>query len=325
MTRSVVTHRIQQLEHFINAPLFHRSTRHVRLSEVGETYYKECADMVAGFNSLTEQMRNLRAKPTGKLRVQMLPGFAIDHFGPLLAEFTALYPDIEVDVIVNDRLTDPIEEGFDIAFQMFPPQAETLIERKLFSVRRLFLASPEYLQRHPAPERPADLLEHRIGLYEGYPSRNRWQFQHGDETVELSLAGQVRSNSVHLLRDYALAGTALVCLPTLVAHADLESGRLLPLLIDYPLSSFNFSAVFRHPAARLEGTQPDRLPGGTDQRRALLGPAVAGKGLGALKAGTTAQFVCDSRTLLSFSHRLLRSAKAFTLSPRLQQQMGATR
>ncbi|AXS86911.1 LysR family transcriptional regulator [Pseudomonas aeruginosa] len=244
VTRSVVTHRIQQLEHFINAPLFHRSTRHVRLSEVGETYYKECADMVAGFNSLTEQMRNLRAKPTGKLRVQMLPGFAIDHFGPLLAEFTALYPDIEVDVIVNDRLTDPIEEGFDIAFQMFPPQAETLIERKLFSVRRLFLASPEYLQRHPAPERPADLLEHRIGLYEGYPSRNRWQFQHGDETVELSLAGQVRSNSVHLLRDYALAGTALVCLPTLVAHADLESGRLLPLLVDYPLSSFNFSAVF---------------------------------------------------------------------------------
>ncbi len=118
VTRSVVTHRIQQLEHFINAPLFHRSTRHVRLSEVGETYYKECADMVAGFNSLTEQMRNLRAKPTGKLRVQMLPGFAIDHFGPLLAEFTALYPDIEVDVIVNDRLTDPIEEGFDIAFQM---------------------------------------------------------------------------------------------------------------------------------------------------------------------------------------------------------------
>ncbi|MEH0960680.1 LysR family transcriptional regulator [Pseudomonas aeruginosa] len=116
VTRSVVTHRIQQLEHFINAPLFHRSTRHVRLSEVGETYYKECADMVAGFNSLTEQMRNLRAKPTGKLRVQMLPGFAIDHFGPLLAEFTALYPDIEVDVIVNDRLTDPIEEGFDIAF-----------------------------------------------------------------------------------------------------------------------------------------------------------------------------------------------------------------
>ena len=135
VTRSVITHRIQQLEQFINAPLFHRSTRHVRLSEVGETYYKECADMVASFNSLTEHMRELRAKPTGKLRVQMLPGFAIGHFGRMLAEFTRLYPDIEVDVIVNDRVVDPIEEGFDVAFQMFPPMAETLIERKLFSVR----------------------------------------------------------------------------------------------------------------------------------------------------------------------------------------------
>ncbi|CDF84641.1 LysR family transcriptional regulator [Pseudomonas sp. QL9] len=244
VTRSVITHRIQQLEQFINAPLFHRSTRHVRLSEVGETYYKECADMVAGFNALTEQMRDLRAKPTGKLRVQMLPGFAIHHFGALLAEFTELYPDIEVDVIVNDRVVDPIEEGFDVAFQMFPPQAETLIERKLFSVRRLFLASPEYLQRHPAPLHPEDLLQHRIALYEGYPTRNRWHFHHGDEVIELSLPGQIRSNSVHLLRDYALTGSALVCLPTLVAGGDLQSGRLVPLLIDYPLSSFNFSAVF---------------------------------------------------------------------------------
>ena len=243
VTRSVISHRIQQLEDYISAPLFHRSTRHVRLSEVGETYYKECADMVASFNSLTEQMRDLRAKPTGKLRIQMLPGFAIGHFGKLLAEFTDLYPDIEVDVIVNDRVVDPIEEGFDLAFQMFPPLAESLIERKLFSVRRLFCASPDYLERHGAPAVPADLQSHKVALYEGYPSRNKWVFN-GSEQVELNLTGQVRSNSVHLLRDYALTGTCVVCLPTLVASADLLAGRLVPVLTDYSLTSFNFSAVY---------------------------------------------------------------------------------
>ncbi len=243
VTRSVISHRIQQLEDYISAPLFHRSTRHVRLSEVGETYYKECADMVASFNSLTEQMRDLRAKPTGKLRIQMLPGFAIGHFGRLLAEFTELYPDIEVDVIVNDRVVDPIEEGFDVAFQMFPPLAESLIERKLFSVRRLFCASPEYLERHGAPAVPADLQAHKVALYEGYPSRNKWVFN-GNEQVELNLTGQVRSNSVHLLRDYALTGTCVVCLPTLVASDDLQAGRLVPVLGDYSLTSFNFSAVY---------------------------------------------------------------------------------
>ncbi|WP_044872771.1 LysR family transcriptional regulator [Pseudomonas sp. LFM046] len=243
VTRSVISHRIQQLEDYISAPLFHRSTRHVRLSEVGETYYKECADMVASFNSLTEQMRDLRAKPTGKLRIQMLPGFALGHFGGLLAEFTERYPDIEVDVIVNDRVVDPIEEGFDVAFQMFPPMAESLIERKLFSVRRLFCASPEYLERHAAPEVPADLQAHKVALYEGYPSRNRWVFN-GDEQVELNLTGQVRSNSVHLLRDYAITGACVVCLPTLVASDDLLEGRLVPVLTDYSLTAFNFSAVY---------------------------------------------------------------------------------
>lgn len=244
VTRSVITHRIQQLEQFINAPLFHRSTRHVRLSDVGETYFKECVDMVASFNSLTEHMRELRSKPTGKLRIQMLPGFAIGHFGILLGEFNRLYPDIEVDIIVNDRVVDPIEEGFDVAFQMFPPMAETLIERKLFSVRRLFCLSPEYAAEFGVPQHPDDLLKHKIALYQGYPSRNRWIFNNGGEQLELSLPGQIRSNSVHLLRDYAVSGVGVVCLPTLVASDDLLAGKLIPVLTDFPLSSFNFSAVF---------------------------------------------------------------------------------
>ncbi|MCY1356191.1 LysR substrate binding domain protein [compost metagenome] len=111
-------------------------------------------------------------------------------------------------------------------------------------MRRLFCASPEYFDRFPVPQHPGELMQHRIALYAGYPSRNRWQFSHGDETIELNLPGQVRSNSVHLLRDFALTGSALVCLPTLVAGRDLEIGSLLPVLTDYSLSSFSFSAVY---------------------------------------------------------------------------------
>jgi DNA-binding transcriptional LysR family regulator len=205
VTRSVITNRVQQLEAFINSPLFHRSTRHVRLSDIGEAYFQECADMVAGFHGLTEKMRNQRSNLTGQLRVQVLQGFAIDHLGPMLAEFTAMYPEIEFDVVVNDRVVDPIEEGFDIAFQMFPPMAERLVVRKLFNVYRLFCASPAYLRVHDAPQHPEQLRDHRIALYGGYPSRNRWQFTQGEECIDLTLHGQVRSSSVHLLRDYALA------------------------------------------------------------------------------------------------------------------------
>ncbi|VVQ21829.1 LysR family transcriptional regulator [Pseudomonas fluorescens] len=244
VTRSVITNRVQQLETFINSPLFHRSTRHVRLSDIGEAYFQECADMVAGFHGLTEKMRNQRSNLTGQLRVQVLQGFAIDHLGPMLAEFTAMYPEIEFDVVVNDRVVDPIEEGFDIAFQMFPPMAERLVVRKLFNVYRLFCASPAYLREHDAPQHPEQLKDHRIALYGGYPSRNRWQFTRGEECIDLTLHGQVRSSSVHLLRDYALSGAGITCLPTLLASNELLAGRLVPILTDYRLSSFDFAAVY---------------------------------------------------------------------------------
>jgi DNA-binding transcriptional LysR family regulator len=244
VANSVVTTRVQQLEQFIDAPLFHRTTRHVRLSEVGETFYKECSELVSHLGELTDQMRQLRAAPSGKLRVQMLPGFAITHFGPILAEFTQKYPNILIDIIVNDRVVDPIEEGFDVAFQIFPPLSESLVERGLFPVRRLFCAAPAYIERRGEPRTPHELHAHTTALYAGYPSRNRWTFEQGDQHIDLDLPGQVRSNSVHLLRDYALGGTGIVCLPTLVASADLVAGRLVPVLCEYTLTHFIFAAVF---------------------------------------------------------------------------------
>jgi DNA-binding transcriptional LysR family regulator len=241
---SIVTSRVQQLEKFIGSPLFHRSTRHVRLSEIGEAYYKECAEAVSQLNSLTDQMRDLKGTPTGRLRIQMLPGYAIGHFGQLLHDFTQRYSGIQLDIIVNDRVVDPVEEGFDVAFQIFPPISGALIEKRLFPVRRLFCATPDYLERRGTPLGPADLLTHTTALYAGYPSRNRWVFTGGQEAMALELPGQVRSNSVHLLRDYAVSGACIVCLPTLVASEDLQSGRLVPVLTDYTLAPFSFAAVY---------------------------------------------------------------------------------
>lgn len=246
VARSVVSARIQALEAFIDAPLFHRSTRRVRLSEVGETYYKECAQMVQGFISLTDQMRGLRSAPAGRLRIQMLPGFGLHHFARLLKEFSFRYPDIQVEIVVSDCVVDPIEGGLDIGFQIFPPLSESMVARRLFPVRRLFCASPSYLAAHGTPAQPGDLLQHRTAVYSGYRSRNRWVFARGDEQQEIELPGQVRSNSVHLLRDFALQGGGIVCLPTLVASDALMAGLLVPVLCDFSLSSFTFQAVFPH-------------------------------------------------------------------------------
>ncbi len=213
VAKSVVTNRVKQLEEYLNAPLFHRSTRHVRLSELGAAYYKECSELIARFDGLTDHMRELKSSPAGMLRVHALPGFALEHLARALGEFQERNPGIELDVVVNDRVVDPVEEGYDVTLQIFPPASTALVERRLFPVRRLFCAAPAYLQQHGTPENPRELLEHRVALYSRYPTRNKWTFQNGAEKVEIDLPGCLRSNSVHLLRDYAMEAAGVVCLP----------------------------------------------------------------------------------------------------------------
>jgi len=244
VANSVVTQRVKQLEEFIEAPLFHRTTRAVKLSEIGAEYYKECADLVARLDGITDQMREIKGSPTGTLRLTVIPGFALGHLSKVLHEYQERYPDIFLDIIVNDIIVDPVEKGFDIILQLFEPASEALIVRRIFPVRRLFLATPEYIARYGMPRRPEDLLRHRLGVYNGYPTRNRWQFMRGKRRIDIDLPAALRTNSVHLLKEHALAHAAVVCIPTIAAADDIVAGRLTPVLYGYRLSSFWLSAVY---------------------------------------------------------------------------------
>jgi DNA-binding transcriptional LysR family regulator len=244
VSKSVITSRVQQLEEFVGAPLFHRTTRHVRLSEIGELFHKECADLIARANGLVDQMRDSRVAPTGMLRIHALPGFVLGHMAHLLNEFQNAYPGIAIDLTVNDAVVDPVKEGFDCALQIFPPASEELIERRLFQVRRVFCAAPDYLAQHPLIQQPEDLLNHRLGLYSRYPSRDRWIFNGTARQVILDLKPALRTNSVHMLRDYAIDGGGVVCIPTIVAADAVANGQLSLLLPDFQLSHFWFSAVY---------------------------------------------------------------------------------
>jgi DNA-binding transcriptional LysR family regulator len=244
VSKSVISSRVQQLEEFVGAPLFHRTTRHVRLSETGELFFKECADLISRANGLVDQMRESRVSPTGTLRIHALPGFVLGHMAHLLNQFQNLYPGIAIDLTVNDAVVDPVKEGFDCALQIFPPASEDLIERRLFQVRRIFCASPAYLAGHDPVREPEDLQHHRLGLYSRYPSRDRWVFSGHDRQVILDLKPTLRTNSVHMLRDYAIDGGGIVCIPTVVAAEMIGAGKLNPLLDQYQLTHFWLSAVF---------------------------------------------------------------------------------
>jgi DNA-binding transcriptional LysR family regulator len=250
VAKSVITHRVQQLEEFVGAPLFHRTTRTVQLSETGQAFYSDCQELVSRTDLLAQQMRDMQGSPKGTLRVHALPGFVLGHLAKVLHGFQDRYPGVQLDLVVNDAVIDPVRDRFDCALQIFPPSSEQLVERKLFPVRRVFCAAPSYLAHHPELQVPADLLNHRLGLYSRYPTRDRWAFYPpvrgaaaGSPTV-LDLPSALSTNSVHLLAEWALEGSGIVCIPTLIASSLIERGDLALVLPQYVLSSFTLSAVY---------------------------------------------------------------------------------
>jgi len=244
VSRSVVTSRIQQLEEFVGAPLFHRNTRSVRLSDLGHSFLRDCTELVGRTNEVVDQMREVTTSPAGQLRVHALPGFVLGHLARMLQEFQARYPQIVLDLIVNDAVLDPVKEGFDCALQIFPPRSEELISRKLFPVRRVLCASPRFLERSGVPRHPRELVSQRIGWYSGYPTRERLVFHGESEQVAVEIKPVLMTNSVHLLREYALEHAGIVCVPTLVASDAVLAGELVMVLQDYPLSSFWLSVFY---------------------------------------------------------------------------------
>jgi len=245
LSKSVVTTRVQQLEELLGGPLFHRTTRAVRLSEMGQAFFRDCHELVTRTNEIVDQMREVRGSPAGLLRIHALTGFVIGHLGQMLREFQERYPEITLDLFVSDAVIDPVKEGFDVALQIFPPASEELVSRRLFPVRRVFCASPEYLRRHGTPKHPRDLFGHRLGLYSGYPTRDRWVFHPADgEPIVLELKAALMSNSVHLLRDYGCEHAGIVCVPTLVATDAILNGQLKVVLGEFALGAFNLSAIY---------------------------------------------------------------------------------
>ncbi|MEP7311228.1 MAG: LysR family transcriptional regulator [Pseudomonadota bacterium] len=244
VTPSVITSRVKKLETYVASPLFHRSTRAVVLSEAGSSFFSECTEIVSHVDSALERMRQVKGTPTGVLRLQVLPGFALGHLGSALKDFSVLYPQLELDITVSDVSVNPVDKGFDVALQIFRPSAETLIERTLFPVRRVFCAAPALLQRHGQPRTPADLLRYRLGLYSAYPTRDRWTFTRGGEEISLQLPAAIRTNSVHMLRDYALSGGGITCLPTLVCGEYLLNKQLQVVLEDYEIPPLQLLAIY---------------------------------------------------------------------------------
>lgn len=244
VSKSAVSKRINQLEDQLSVRLLHRTTRRLSLTEAGETYYRHAQQAWQAACLAEDSVTQRQEQPHGRLRINAPMSFGRLHIAPLIPDFLAKYPDIEIDMVMDDRHVDLIDAGFDVAIRAGDLPDSSLVARKLVDCHSIVCASPQYLQENGYPRTPADLLEHNALIYSLSERAAQWCFmdQDGVETVEVS--GNYQVNNSEALREALLKGAGVGRLPTFVAGQDIRAGRLVNLLAEYQMPCKSIYAVF---------------------------------------------------------------------------------
>ncbi len=235
MTPSGASKAITRLEDRLGVRLVHRTTRSVSLTDDGAAYYERCRQILAELEDAETALTRRRAKPRGRLRVQMPVGFGQRILVPLLAEFVELYPELTVDAELSDRDPDLADEGLDAAVRIGDLGDARLIARALCELRFVTVASPQYLERHGEPQTPDELERHRCLVYY-LPRTHRyreWHFSSNGEPFSRAVAGSLNLNHSQALLDAAIAGAGIANVSTFIAYDAIRSGALKIILNDY--------------------------------------------------------------------------------------------
>lgn len=246
LSQSAVSKCVNRLEARLGTRLLNRSTRRLSLTEAGTALH---AHGVRALNELAQaelEVAQLQAEPRGVLRVNAPMSFGVLHIAPAIDTFLRCYPALTLDLQLDDRLVDVVEEGFDCAVRIKSLTDSTLVAKKLAPCRQAVCATPAYLAQHGSPRTPDELRAHRCLVYTYRAKPLEWEFTAPNgENIRIAISGALHSNSGLANREVALRDGGLLIVPTFYIGDDLRSGRLQAVLEDYtPLPEANIYAVY---------------------------------------------------------------------------------
>jgi len=236
--KSVVSRQLAKLEAELGARLIQRTTRRLTLTEVGEAVLLEAQQIDRSLANVEQITGQFQQEVRGRLRVACPRPLGQRYLVPLLTEFTQRHPQVEITLVVEDRLTDLVAEQIDVAIRVAHMEDSTLVARKLATNPRVLVAAPAYLTRAGTPKTPADLAQHNCLLYiSGTTVRDEWTFRKGSATTLIRATGNIKMNDGMALAASACTGAGITVLDRLLVEAELASGTLVELLPDYHLGA----------------------------------------------------------------------------------------
>jgi len=247
MSRAMASSYVAQLEKHLGTRLLHRTTRKVTVSPEGAVYLERCRRILAEVQAADDEMRHARARPQGKLRVDVPVAFGRYLLMPALPAFTERYPEMALEVRFNDRIVDLAGEHIDVAIRAGEIRAPDLIARRIATSRTVTCAAPNYIARHGVPRTPADLKNHRtIGYLRSDASRpSDWRFRQGkDGTQRMKLNFALSFNTSDPMVLSAFEGQGIIQTNDLLLGTSLSQGRLVELLREYSCEGPPLSVVY---------------------------------------------------------------------------------
>jgi DNA-binding transcriptional LysR family regulator len=270
---SAVAKTIARLEDELGTRLLERSTRKLALNDDGREYYARAVQILNDLEDAEAALQRGRRQPKGRIRMALPVLFARLTVLPRLAEFTARYPEVVLELRLDDRPVDLIEQGLDLAVVVGELSDSRHVARVLNRGPRITAAAASYIARHGTPKTPLDLLQHNCITSTTSPV---WAFDDGGRIVEVAVRGNVVVTGGDAMRECALLGLGVVQSNWWTMHADLEAGSVVPLLEAYAVEGRPISVVYpsaRHVAGKLRVlidflVEITRMPPRLDTQRA---------------------------------------------------------
>lgn len=268
---SAVSKSVQRLEKHLGVSLFTRTTRALRLTPEGRELQQHALRLLREAEEIEQLAVSVRQEPAGTLRIATSLPIGVHVLAPALPEFRALHPQVSIDLRLDDRHVDIIEEGIDVAIRIGELADTGLMSRHLGSCRLCAFASPAYLAKRGTPATPDDLLKHdTVNLrYQSSGQPFRWAFRDGNRTMEITPKAEITADVSDAVLAAVAAGGGIGMTATFLAAPYVDRAELVPVLEEYAVEHANVSALWPesrnvNPAVRafldwLSATMPKRL------------------------------------------------------------------
>jgi len=228
----MVGKHVRELEQKLGAALLTRTTRRQSLTEIGRQYAEQCRAILAQISAAESLAETMRLAPRGVLKVSAAVSFGMEWLSPMIPEFLEMYPEVSLDLNLNDRMIDMVEEGFDVAVRIGKLEDSSLVARPLRPYGLAICGAPGYLERRGVPQVPADLAQHECLEFSGWVPQARWRLK-GEKDARNVPLSRLRANNSYALKQAALKGFGLIMQAETALAQDIAAGRLVRVLDDY--------------------------------------------------------------------------------------------